>query len=127
MPQAVSPQSHPPRIVFLRHRVPWPSDRGDRITTWHFLQHLLARGAEVRIGCFQEEDRDQAAVEFLNKRCAEVVAPRLSRGTAKLMSLRGLLTGEALTLPFFRSRELQQAVTRWCATPPDLIYVYSSS
>lgn len=120
-------QANKPRVVFLCQRVPWPPDRGDRITTWHFLQHLLARGAEVRIGCFQEEDRDQSAVEFLRERCAEVVAPRLARSKAKLTSLRGLLTGEPLTLPFFRSRELQQAVTRWCETPPDLIYVYSSS
>jgi len=107
--------------------VPYPPDRGDRITTWHFLQHLLSQGAEVCIGCFQEEDRDQKAVEFLRERCAEVVAPRLSRGTAKLASLRGLLTGEPLTLPFFRNAELQRAVNRWCENPPDLIYVYSSS
>lgn len=120
-------QPQQPRVVFLCQRVPWPPDRGDRITTWHFLQHLLARGAEVRIGCFQEEDRDQAAVDFLRTRCAEVVAPRLSRSKAKLLSTRGLLTGEALTLPFFRSRELQRAVAKWSESPPDLVYVYSSS
>ena len=127
MPNAATPTSQQPRVVFLCQRVPWPPDRGDRITTWHFLQHLLARGAEVRIGCFQEEDRDQPAVDFLRERCAEVVAPRLSRGTAKLTSLRGLLTGEPLTLPFFRNSSLQQAVDRWCETSVDLIYVYSSS
>jgi sugar transferase (PEP-CTERM/EpsH1 system associated) len=126
MPTA-APNPTKPRVVFLCQRVPWPPDRGDRITTWHFLQHLLARGAEVCIGCFQEEDRDQPAVEFLRERCAEVVAPRLSRGTAKLTSLRGLLTGEPLTLPFFRNAELRAAVDRWCQTPVDLIYVYSSS
>lgn len=116
-----------PRVVFLCQRVPWPPDRGDRITTWHFLQHLLARGAEVLVGCFQEEDRDAESVAFLRDRCAEVVAPRLSRRTAKIASLRGLLKGEPLTLPFFRNAKLQQAVTRWSETPPDLIYVYSSS
>ena len=120
-------QPHKPRVVFLCQRVPWPPDRGDRITTWHFLQHLLARGAEVFIGCFQEEDRDQQAVEFLRTRCTQVVAPKLSRGTAKLLSLRGLVTGEPLTLPFFRNVELKRAINSWCETPPDLIYVYSSS
>jgi len=123
----VSNSTQSPRVVFLCQRVPWPPDRGDRITTWHFLQHLLARGAEVRVGCFQEEDRDQQAVEFLNTRCAEVVAPRLSRQTRKLTSMRGLLTGEALTVPFFRHGELTRAMDRWCVTPPDLVYVYSSS
>ncbi len=115
------------KVVYLCQRVPYPPDRGDRITTWHFLQHLLARGAEVHLGCFAEEDRDAEAVAFLRSRCAEVVAPRLDRRWRRLTSLRGLLTGEALTLPFFRSRELTRAVAGWCRTPPDLIHVYSSS
>ncbi|HEB52015.1 MAG TPA: TIGR03087 family PEP-CTERM/XrtA system glycosyltransferase [bacterium] len=121
-----APQPHP-RVVFLCQRVPWPPDRGDRITTWHYLQHLLQRGASVQIGCFVEEERDHEAVAFLRRRGCEVVAPRLSRGVRKLTSLRGLLTGEALTLPFFRHPALARAVSAWCTTPPDLIYVYSSS
>ncbi len=116
-----------PRIVFLCQRVPWPPDRGDRITTWHFLQHLLQRGAEVQVGCFQEETRDAEGVAFLSKSCREVVAPRLSRRWRKLTSLRGLLTGKALTLPFFYDRTLAKAVDQWTVTPPDLVYVYSSS
>jgi sugar transferase (PEP-CTERM/EpsH1 system associated) len=115
-------------ILFLCHRVPYPPDRGDRITTWHFLQHMLAEGHSVRLGCFREEERDAAAVTFLRSKGAEVEAPMLSRGWRKMWSLRGLLTGEALTIPFFAHGELRAAVDRWCAAkPPDLIYVYSSS
>lgn len=89
---------------------------------------MLTSGAEVRVGCFQEEDRDTQAVEFLNSRCAEVVAPRLTRSRVReLTSLRGLLSGEPLTVPFFRHSALAKAVNRWCATPPDLVFVYSSS
>jgi len=116
-----------PRVVFLCQRVPWPPDRGDRITTWHYLQHLLASGAEVRVGCFREEDRDDEAVEFLRQRCTEVIAPRMSRSLRKLTSLSGLITGEPLTTPFFRDRELHAAADRWFATPPTLTFVYSSS
>src|SRR5436190_12624596 len=117
-----------PNVVFLCQRVPWPPDRGDRITTWHVLRHLLARGSAVRIGCFREEDRDDAGDEFLSDRCREVVAPRLSRRLRKATSLRALLTGEPLTLPFFRHRGLAAAVRRWTvAAPPDLVFVYSSS
>lgn len=116
------------KLVFLCQRVPWPPDRGDRITTWHFLQHLLARGAKVSVGCFREEPRDDDGVAFLQARCDEVVAPRLDRRRRKVASLRGLLAGEALTLPFFRHRALQAAVRRWVSPQrPDLIWVYSSS
>jgi polysaccharide biosynthesis protein PslH len=116
------------RAVFLCQRVPYPPDRGDRITTWHLLQHLLAQGAKIQLGCFREEARDDRAVAFLAERCAEVVAPRLHRASRKWTSLTGLLTGAPLTLPFFRSRELRAAMRRWCTpTPPDLVFVYSSS
>ena len=115
-------------VVYLCQRVPYPPDRGDRITTWHFLQHLLARGARVRVGCFREEDRDDEGIAFLRERCVDVVAPRLDRRVRKLTSLRGLLTGEALTLPFFRDASLQRAVDDWCAAGDvDLVHVYSSS
>jgi len=116
------------RVVFLCQRVPWPPDRGDRITTWNFLQHFLARGFRVQVGCFREEARDAEGVAFLRAKGVDVVAPRLSRRRRKFTSLRGLLTGEPLTLPFFRDGALAQAVAGWCApTPPDLIWVYSSS
>ncbi len=128
MDRRVTEPAQNPRIVFLCQRVPYPPDRGDRITTWHFLQRFLQRGASVSVGCFQEEARDAEGVAFLRERCADVVAPRLSRPVAKALSLRGLLTGEALTLPFFRSGALRAAMRRWCEpTPPDLVWVYSSS
>jgi sugar transferase (PEP-CTERM/EpsH1 system associated) len=115
-------------ILFLCQRVPYPPDRGDRITTWHFLRHMLQQGHSVRVGCFVEEDRDEEAVAFLRRQGAIVAAPRLHRGRQKLLSLRGLLLGEALTLPFFRNRALHKAVRDWRReAPPDLVYVYSSS
>jgi sugar transferase (PEP-CTERM/EpsH1 system associated) len=123
-----SPPVPRPRVVFLCQRLPWPPDRGDRITTWHFLQHLLARGAEVRLGCFTEDARDDEGLRFLRTRCREVEAPRLSRSRRKWTSMRGIFTGEPLTLPFFRSRRLRAAVERWTDDhPADLVYVYSSS
>jgi hypothetical protein len=111
---ARSPRN-PVKILFLCHRVPYPPDRGDRITTWHFLRHMLDAGHEVRLGCFSEEDRDSDAVTFLQKRCKEVAAPRMSRSWRKLLSLRGLLTGQALTVPFFSDRRLRSTVRRWIA------------
>jgi len=115
-------------ILFLSQRVPYPPDRGDRITTWNVLRHLLDSGHEVRVGALAEEDRDADAIAFLRERVAAVSAPRLSRRLAKVRSLRGLLTRQALTIPFFRNRELARDVDRWLeAAPPDVIYVYSSS
>ncbi|MCC6783980.1 MAG: TIGR03087 family PEP-CTERM/XrtA system glycosyltransferase [Planctomycetes bacterium] len=121
--------SHPFRnVVFLSQRVPHPPDRGDRISTHHILRHFRAAGCRVRVGCFREDDRDDQAVEELRGMVDEVVAPRIHPKRRKLVCLRGLLTGEALTLPYFRSPELEQAVARWQRdAKADLFFHYSSS
>ena len=116
------------KILFLSQRVPFPPDRGDRITTWHFLSHLHASGHELRIGCLAEDDADVVAAAELQRRIGPVAAPRIDRRVRKVLALRALLTGAPMTLPFFRVAALQRRVDRWLAEdPPDLVYVYSSS
>ncbi len=116
-------------VLFLAQRVPYPPDRGDRITTWHFVRHYAERGDRVRIGAFAESARDrEAAAELARRVGAEVCAVPISRRWRRLASLRGLLSGQALTLPFFWSGRLARQVSQWAAAaPPDLVHVYSSS
>lgn len=115
-------------MLFLCQRVPDPPDRGDRITTHHFLRHLCASGARVHVGCFAEEDRDAEAVARLQEQLAGICAPRIHRGRRKWTSLRGLLSGQALSLPFHADPRLRRQIDAWTAAGPwDLVYVYSSS
>lgn len=115
-------------VVFLSQRVPHPPDRGDRISTSHLLRHFREMGCRIRIGCFAEDDRDERSAEELRSFAAEVCCPRIEPGRRRITSLRGLVTGEPLTLPYFRHRELRCAVDRWMREdPPDLVFLYSSS
>jgi len=88
---------------------------------------LRSQGHSIRVGCLCEDDRDVEAARELGTMVGAICAPRIDRRWRKLRSLFGLLTGEALTLPFFRVRALQHAVDRWLAEGIDLVYVYSSS
>ncbi|MCA8957056.1 MAG: TIGR03087 family PEP-CTERM/XrtA system glycosyltransferase, partial [Planctomycetes bacterium] len=116
------------KVLFLSQRVPYPPDRGDRITTFHFLRHLVDSGARVRVGCLAEEPQDAASVADLRGWVDDVCAPEIHRTTRKLTSLRNLLTTAPLTTAFFWHRTLQRTVDRWVhEDPPDLVYVYSSS
>jgi sugar transferase (PEP-CTERM/EpsH1 system associated) len=115
-------------VAFLSQRVPHPPDRGDRISTSHLLRHFREMGCRIRIGCFAEDDRDERSADDLRSFAEEVCCPRIEPKRRRLWSLRGLLTGEPLTLPYFRHRELQCAVDRWMREdPPDLVFLYSSS
>lgn len=112
-------------ILFLAQRVPYPPDRGDRITTWHLLRHFIAQGHRVRIGCFLEAPADEDAVAELRARGCEVLT---ARHRAKLWLLPGLFTGRPLTVLHFSARGLLRRIRESGAERAiDLCYAYSSS
>ncbi len=113
-------------ILFLCQRVPFPPDRGDRITTYHVLKMLRGMG-RVRVGCFLESPRDREGVKSLEEMDVEVEAVPLHPRLKRVLSLAWLPTRIPLTLPYFHSGRLEEAVRRWCAQGLDLGFAYSSS
>lgn len=94
-----------PELLFLAHRIPYPPDKGDKIRSWHVLRHLAER-YRVHLGCLIDDPQDWAHVPFLKTVCASTQFASLRPLAARLRSLRGLLTGSALTFPYFRDRSL---------------------
>jgi sugar transferase (PEP-CTERM/EpsH1 system associated) len=94
------------KILYLVHRLPYPPNKGDKVRSYHLLKHLAARH-EVHLGTFIDDPDDEQYLPRVQALCASLHAARLSPRTAKLLSLRGLLTGEALSLPYYRDAGLQ--------------------
>lgn len=115
-------------VLFLCQRVPHPPDRGDRISTNHFLRHFRETGCRIRIGCFAEDEHDRRSTEVLREQVADICAPPIDPRVRKVWSLRGLVTGQPLTLPYFGHRRLRARIAKWMAEDPaDLVFMYSSS
>ena len=57
-------------LLFLAHRIPYPPDKGDKIRSFHLLQHL-ARRYKVHVGAFIDDARDWNHVEHVKKMCGE--------------------------------------------------------
>ena len=115
-------------IVFLAQRVPYPPDRGDRITTWNICRHFLEEGHKLRIACLLEREEDAVGVKKLESMGAEVMAPMLRPFARSLSILSGFWKGSALTLPWFRHETLQVGLRKWLTErPPSLCFAYSSS
>lgn len=95
----------PESLLFLAHRIPYPPDKGDKIRSFHLLRHLSTRYA-VHLGAFVDDPDDWRHAEALGQWCASVKLVGLSPLRARLRSLMGLVRGEALTLPYYRSAEL---------------------
>jgi sugar transferase (PEP-CTERM/EpsH1 system associated) len=96
------------RLLFLPHRLPYPPDKGDKVRSFHLLQHLAERH-EVHVGTFVDDPEDEVHLPALRRMVAGLHVERLNPRRARVASLAGLLSGRALSLHYYRSAGL----ARW--------------
>ncbi|MFB0935687.1 MAG: TIGR03087 family PEP-CTERM/XrtA system glycosyltransferase [Propionivibrio sp.] len=114
-------------LLYLVHRLPYPPNKGDKVRSFHLLKHLAANH-RIFLGTFIDDQQDEAYVEKLPEFCAGMHIVRLSPKIAKIRSLTGLLTNEALTLPYYRNSGLQSWVDRTISEQKiDAAIVFSSA
>ena len=114
------------RILFLSQRVPYPPNRGDKIITWRLVERF-SREHEVTIACFSHDQDDEEAARFLREeKGIKTITVPINLRSKKVQSLPLLLTGKALTLGVFGSRELQRVVDQELPRA-DMAYAFSSS
>jgi len=97
-------------ILYLVHRLPYPPNKGDKVRSYHLLRHLQ-KNHRVFLGTFIDDPEDEQYLSALGALCVELHVERIDVRSAKLKSLSGLLTGEALTLAYYRNAGMQ----RWVA------------
>jgi len=98
-------------LLYLVHRLPYPPNKGDKVRSYHLLKHLAA-SHRVFLGTFIDDPQDEVYVNSLSSYCAGLHIVRLSPRAAKLRSLIGLLSNEALTVPYYRNAGLQAWVSQ---------------
>jgi sugar transferase (PEP-CTERM/EpsH1 system associated) len=113
------------KILFLSQRVPYPPNRGDKITTWRIIERLR-RDHEVTCVAFAHDQADRDGAEELKQMGFPIRTVDLNQKVAKIRSLPLLLTNKPLTLGVFGSKELQRIVDE-LAVDSDLAYAFSSS
>jgi sugar transferase (PEP-CTERM/EpsH1 system associated) len=97
-------------LLFLTHRIPFPPNKGDKVRSFHLLRFLAERYS-VHLGTFVDDKADIPHVERVNAFCASAHFASLTPLLARLRSMGGLLSGEPLTIPYYRDR----ALLRWVA------------
>ncbi|MDP2903132.1 MAG: TIGR03087 family PEP-CTERM/XrtA system glycosyltransferase [Methylovulum sp.] len=93
-------------ILFLVHRLPYPPNKGDKITSFNLLKYLSKR-YPIYLACFVDDKADWQHVGYVKSFCKESCILGLNSKAAKIFSVRGLLTGEPLSLPYYRSQKMQ--------------------
>jgi sugar transferase (PEP-CTERM/EpsH1 system associated) len=112
-------------LLYLVHRLPFPPDKGDKVRSYHLLRHLVARH-RVHLGTFIDDPADEAHVEAVRALCADVHIVRIDPRMARIRSLAGLASGEALSVRYYRDAGLH-AWARGLAGRIDASVVFSSA
>jgi len=113
-------------LLFLAHRIPYPPNKGDKIRAWHLLEHL-SQSHRVHLGAFVDDPDDWRHADKMRATCASVFLAGIHPRWGKLRALSGLLTGEPLTLPFYRHAGMQKWVDAQLAEGVDCVLTYSSA
>ncbi len=115
-------------LLYLVHRIPYPPNKGDKIRSYHLLQHL-ARRYKVHVGAFIDDSNDwQYAAALARLAGGEIKLLPLNSRLATVKSAAGFLTREPLTLLYYRDKKMQSWVDTLIARRPiTRAVVYSSS
>ena len=113
-------------LLYLVHRLPFPPNKGDKVRSYHLLKHLTARH-RVFLGTFVDDPDDVAHIDTVREMCPDLHVVRLRPLMAKLRSLTGLLTHQALGLRYYQNAGLQAWVKQALAEKKiDAIVIFSS-
>ena len=114
------------KLLYLVHRLPYPPNKGDKVRSYHLLKHLLQRH-RVFLGTFIDDPADEAYLDTVRQLCPDLHVARLHPRSAKLRSLAGLLTHQALGLRYYQNAALQNWVNQVLAEHHiDAVVIFSS-
>ncbi|MDD2739262.1 MAG: TIGR03087 family PEP-CTERM/XrtA system glycosyltransferase [Methylomonas lenta] len=102
------------KLLYLVHRIPYPPNKGDKIRSFHFLK-ALAEKYEIYLGTFIDDPDDKQFIDALKPFCKDSFCVDLHPKLGKIKSLSGFLSGEALSLPYYRNQALQAWVDKTIA------------
>lgn len=114
-------------LLFLAHRIPYPPNKGDKIRSFHLLEHL-AKDHKIFLGAFVDDPADWPHIADLQEYCSEVFCVPLSPRLAGVRSLAALWQRRPLTLEYYASAKMRRWV-EGCVQRHDIrhVLVFSSA
>ena len=115
------------RRLYLVHRIPFPPDKGDKIRSYRWLEHL-ARHHEVHLVTLIDDPADAVHVPRLEEICASVSVTSIPGLASKFSALSCMARGRPLSLGWFHQQAAQRAVDEVLAKHDiDAVFCYSST
>jgi sugar transferase (PEP-CTERM/EpsH1 system associated) len=98
-----------PNLLFLCQRLPFPPNKGEKITSFNMIRHLAQR-FDVHVGSFVDTREDLEEVNGFRPYCASLYTARITKPLAWVPAFFRWLAGLPLSFALFRSAGLEAYV-----------------
>ena len=98
-----------PPLLFLCHRMPYPPNKGDKITTFNLMKYLSER-FELYLGSFIDDEFDNQYVNDVKAYCKDVKFIDITQRRHVVSGIKSLFIREPVSTVHYRSNELQRWV-----------------
>jgi sugar transferase (PEP-CTERM/EpsH1 system associated) len=113
------------RLLVVAPRLPWPLDKGDRLTVHNLVRHFSA-DHEVALVCFLEPGQSEVDARHVGEFAARVDLVPLRRIGAATRTFAGLMAPSPLQVHYYRSKAMRTAVRRVADEfRPDVLYAHT--
>jgi sugar transferase (PEP-CTERM/EpsH1 system associated) len=115
-----------PAVLFLSQRLPFPPNKGEKITSFNIVRHLGQR-FDLHIGTFIDTPEDVPEIERLRPYCASLHVERIKKPWAWVPAAWRWLGGLPLSFALFRAAGLTAYVREVIARHQPVAIVTHSS
>lgn len=98
-------------LLYIVHRIPYPPNKGDKIRSYNIFKYL-SKKYKIYLCAFVDDENDWKYTEYFKTRCVDSFFIKINPTLRKLSSLSGLLTGESLSVAYYRNRNFRQWIDK---------------
>ncbi len=114
------------QLLFLAHRIPYPPNKGDKIRSYHLLNELR-KEYKIHLATFIDDKEDLQYKEHVASLCESMCAVEIDPLASKVRSLKGLITSQALSIPYYENKQISAYVEQVISKGVDKVLVFSSA
>ncbi len=114
------------QLLFLAHRIPYPPNKGDKIRSYHLLNELR-KEYKIHLATFIDDKDDLQYKDHVASMCESMCAVEIDPFACKVRSLKGLLTSQALSIPYYENKQISSYVEDVISKGVNKVLVFSSA
>ena len=115
-----------PELLLIVHRIPFPPNKGDKIRSFHILEHL-SKHYRVHLATFIDDPQDCQYISKLDEYCESTCIVTINPLAGKIKSLFGLFKREPLSVSFYSNKKTQNYVQQLISQGVEKAVIFSSA